>query len=195
MSLLAQKIIQKVIDKAIAKEAGREKEKTLESQADTYYNGIYIFGMDTYATIKISSKFMYATAIFFTLFGLIAEIFVAVLGILLGLFTYIIVKVATRGFGFVLYTNEYIKVFKKDGTECTTLSIAGLKNLEYKYPNYTFAGLEATAKVVAGGGEGFANFIDHLNERRPELVQTFFQNQNVSNAYYNDQNNVHTYNY
>ena len=195
LSIPAQIIVEKAINKAIAKEAKKEQEKTVSTQTDTYYNGIYMFGMDTYVTMKLASRFMYAIAIFITLIGLIAGVFVTVLGILFGLFTYAMAELTTRSSGFILYTNNYIKIIKKDGAESTTLSISGLKSLEVKYPHYIFVGQEGTAKVVSGGGKGFADFVDHLNERRPELIETFYQNKNVSNAYYCDRNNMHTYNY
>ena len=115
--------------------------------------------------------------------------------ILFALFTFAMTKLTTRSSGFILYTNNYIKIIKKDGAESTTLSISGLKSLVVKYPHYIFVVQEGTAKVVSGGGKGFADFVDHLNERRPELIETFYQNKNVSNAYYCDRNNMHTYNY
>ena len=191
----SQIIVQKAINKAIAKEAKKEQEKIEGSQTDTYHNGIYMFGMDTYATMKVNSIFMYAIAIIIILVGLVSNMFISFLGILFGLFTYVIVKLATRKSGFIVYTNDFIQIFKKGGAESTTLSISGLKNLEVKYPNYIFIGQEGTVKVLSGGGKGFADFVDHLNERRPDLVQPFFQNKNVSNAYYFDRNNAHTYKY
>lgn len=39
---------------------------------------------------------------------------------------------------------------------------------------YTFLAKD-TAKVV-DGSKGFVDYINHLNERRPELVQAFFHN-------------------
>lgn len=190
MSFLTQLILQKAVDKAIAKAVGHAQAKAVASQTDTYYNGIYMFGMDTYATFKVASIFLYIIAIFITLSGFIVGIVASITGILFGLFTYAMLKIASRRFGFILYTDNYIKIIKQEGKDTTTLSISGLKSLEYKYPNYIFVGQEDTAQVVSGGGEGFADFIDHLNARRPELVQVFFQNQNVSNAYYCDRNNI-----
>ena len=190
MSFLIQIILEKAVNKAIAKAVGREQAKAVASQADTYYNGIFMFGMNTYATLKIASIFMYIIAILITLFGFVVGIVVSIAGVIFGLFTYAMFKTASGRFGFILYTDNYIKIIKKEGKDTTTLSISGLKSLEYKYPNYIFVGREGTAQIISGGGNGFSDFINHLNERRPELVQVFFQNQNVSNAYYCDRNNV-----
>lgn len=193
LSLSAEAIAQKAIDKIIAKETKKQQDKTVASQIDTYYNGIYTFGMDTYITAKVTSRIMYAIAIMLILFGLIGAFLIATLGILFGLFTHFFVKISSKRFGFILYTNDYLKIFTKGGKITNTMSISGLKSIKYKYPNYIFSDHNQSVKIISGGGKGFAAFIDHLNERRPELIETFFQNKNVSNAYHYDKNGMHKY--
>lgn len=193
LSLSAEAIAQKAIDKIIAKETKKQQAKTEASQIDTYYNGIYTFGMDPFITIKVTSKIMYAMAIGIILAGFIGGFIITALGIIFGLFTHLMVKLCAKRFGFILYTNEYIKIFTKGGKDVATLSISGLNNIKYKYPNYIFSGNNQTVKIISGGGKGFAAFVDHLNERRPDLVETFFQSKNVSNAYHYDKNGNHKY--
>lgn len=162
--------------------------KTEDSQAEIYYDGIYTFGMDTYVTLKVTARMMYAIAIMIMLFCLVGGFIIFAIGLIFAGFTRLMVKSAEKKFGFILYTNEYITAYLKGGKDVVTMPIAGMKSMEYKYPKYTFTDGNQTVQIISGGGKGLAGFIEHMNERRPDLVDAFYQNKNVVNAYNFDRN-------
>lgn len=144
--------------------------------------------MDTYVTLKVTARMMYAIAIMIMLFCLVGGFIIFAIGLIFAGFTRLMVKSAEKKFGFILYTNEYITAYLKGGKDVVTMPIAGMKSMEYKYPKYTFTDGNQTVQIISGGGKGLAGFIEHMNERRPDLVDAFYQNKNVVNAYNFDRN-------
>lgn len=169
------RISEKIIKKQIAKETQKGNMKMEQEYQDTYYMGRHIFGMELYATMKISSRLIYLIVAILLLASLIAEkdaAIIAITALLLWAFTFFMTRYTKKTSGIILYTNDYIRICKSSG-ETHTFSIAGLKSIERKGRNFVYTGVEGTAKVL-GGGEGIAALFAHLEERRPELIKPLY---------------------
>lgn len=81
--------------------------------------------------------------------------------------------------GVIMYSHDSITIYKGNG-ELHDYSIGGLRSIKVQGKYMIYEGYGETARVLCMG-DGVAAYFDHMNARRPDLMQPLLAYQNVVN--------------
>lgn len=81
--------------------------------------------------------------------------------------------------GVIMYSHDSITIYRGNG-ELHDFSIGGLRSIRVQGKYMIYEGYGETARVLCMG-DGVAAYFDHMNARRPDLMQPLLAYQNVVN--------------
>ena len=190
ISIISQLVMKKVMEKIEQMALKKAIAKNQNVQEDMYYVGKHLFGLEQYVSLKVPIIGCYFLAAIIICIGFLVEdegIIYITTGILFALLMWFVLQISKNRTGIIFYTNNYLKIIRTKG-DPITLSISELKEIRTKGGKLEYIGQEGSIKIMMGG-YGFANFMDFLNEKRPELIQPLFRLQNIVFCYNMDRQN------
>ena len=181
MSVLTTKITNKMMDKVIEKQ-GQKRSKEMQSEVQSQnYVGCYSFGMEMYGLAKVMFWISTGLVALFLLIGLAVGggdgIILAVAGVFMELMALFMLTHTKKNSGIIMYSHDSITIYKGNG-KMYDFTISGLRSIRVQGKYMVYEGFGDVAKVLCMG-EGVAAYFNHMNARRPDLMQPLLAYRNV----------------
>ncbi|MBQ8041099.1 MAG: hypothetical protein IJ274_14745 [Lachnospiraceae bacterium] len=181
MSFLTTKITSKMIDKVIKKQ-GQKRSKEMQSEVQSQnYIGYYAFGMEMYGLAKVMFWIITGLVALFLIIGLAAGgddgIIAVFAGVLMEPMAIFMLTHTKKNSGIVMYSHDSITIYKGNG-KMYDFTISGLKRITVQGKYMVYEGFGDVAKVLCMG-DGVAAYFNHMNARRPDLMQPLLAYRNV----------------
>lgn len=181
MGFLATKIATKMMDKAIEKQSKKRAAQMQGGLQGQNYMGYCSFGMELYGTGQVVFWCLTGLAVLFLIFGLAFGggdgVLMAIAAVFLELMAIFMLVYTKNNAGIIMYSHDSITIYKGNG-ELHDFSIGGLRSIRVQGKYMIYEGYGETARVVCMG-DGVAAYFDHMNARRPDLMQPLLAYQNI----------------
>lgn len=181
MNFLATQLAGKMVDKIIEKQGQKRGRKIRAESLDENYIGYYAFGMEIYGLSKVMIWFCTFLMVLFMIFALSAGggdgIIVAIAGVFLEISAIFMLVYAKKNSGIIMYSNDGITICKGNG-EMVDFSISGLKSITVQGRYMVYEGYGEMVRVLCMG-DGVVAYFNHMNARRPDLMQPLLAYRNV----------------
>lgn len=181
MGFLVTKLTSKMMDIVIEKKTQKRAAQMWNEMQGQNYMGYYCFGMETYGAGLLSLWCMTVLAVIFLIFGIVLGgsdgILSAIVAVFLELMAIFMLVYTKNNAGVIMYSHDSITIYKGNG-ELHDYSIGGLRSIRVQGKYMIYEGYGETARVLCMG-DGVAAYFDHMNERRPDLMQPLLAYQNV----------------
>ena len=181
MGFLVTKLTSKMMDIVIEKKTQKRAAQMWNEMQGQNYMGYYCFGMETYGAGLLSLWCMTVLAVIFLIFGIVLGgsdgILSAIAAVFLELMAIFMLVYTKNNAGVIMYSHDCITIYKGNG-ELHDYSIGGLRSIRVQGKYMIYEGYGETARVLCMG-DGVAAYFDHMNARRPDLMQPLLAYQNV----------------
>lgn len=183
MRFLVTKLASKMMDIVVEKKTQKRAAQMWNEMQGQNYMGYYCFGMETYGAGLLSLWCMTVLAVIFLIFGLAFGggdgVLMVIVSVFLELMAIFMLVYTKNNAGVIMYSHDSITIYKGNG-ELHDFSIGGLRSIKVQGKYMIYEGYGETARVLCMG-DGVAAYFDHMNARRPDLMQPLLAYQNVVN--------------
>lgn len=183
-TVVGTKVIEPLLDKGVERLADKIKSE-IKSEYIKPYNvlGRYAFGYKFYATMRVYLRLFIGILIFLSLLGLFAgDFFVIIFTILVCVLVHFILKALYKKIGLLIWTEDYIYIEdKKSNIQFFEIDMLTRIYKKGRYICFVKNDEEYKTDIISGGIIDFLNF---MNERKPEIISEIVQDERVMRDLY-----------